>query len=271
MGRKHVAKYVKRIDGHLKRHRKHVYRIFKKMARHPGCYKGGMMLMGAGMKGKSKGGMMLYGAGVKGKAKGGMMLYGAAMRVRRKKVGMKGHRLLRKKRKLPAWVTKPVPKSGWPSAPAGMTKKASGWYARQKAKAKALHAKAKAKAKKVWDHGKKIVTGVADHVADKVFESANGLVDQVGDSVDAHIDQLGSESQKYLDAKVDDYSGRASRAVSKAGKRGSGAFSNKSFNTRNALDIAARGRMTPRQRESSHMARDAIKNARPRTLYDYQR
>ena len=162
---------------------------------------------------------MLYGAGVKGKKKAGMMLMGAAgMRVRRKKVP------LRKKKKLPAWVTKPVPKSGWPNAPAGMTKKASGWYARQKAKAKALHAKAKAKAKQVWDHGKKIVTGVADHVADKVFEKANGLVDQVGDSVDDHIDRMGAESQQYLDAKVDDYSGRASKAVSRAGKRGSGRF-----------------------------------------------
>ena len=194
MGRKHVAKHVKRIDAHLKRHRKRVYTIFKKMARHPGCYK--------------QGGILLFGAGVKRKAKGGMLLTGAGVR--------------RKKKKLPAWVTKPVPKSGWPSAPAGMTKKASGWWAKHKAKAKALHQKAKDKAKKVWDHGKKIVAGVADHVADKVFEKANGLVDQVGDTVDDHIDRMGAESQKYLDAKVDDYSGRASNYVKKAGKRGSG-------------------------------------------------
>ena len=193
MARKHVAKHVKRIESHLKRHRKHVYKVFKKMARHPGCYKGGMMLYGAGMKKKG--------------AKGGMMLYGAGMRKPRK-------------RKLPAWVGKPVPKSGWPRAPAGLTKKASGWWARHKKKAQDLHKRAKDKAKAVWEHGKKVVAGVADHVADRAFAKADALVDQVGSAVDDHIDRLGDSSQKYMDNTIDKYSGRASSYVSRAAKRG---------------------------------------------------
>ncbi len=204
MGKKHVQKYVNGIHKHHQRHRKAVYRIFKKMAKHPGCY-------------KQKGGMMLMGA--------------AGMRVRPKKVGRKGalrrNRVLRKKRKLPAWVTKPVPKTGWPSTPPGMNKRAAGWYARHKKKAKALWKKGKEKVKKVYDHGKKIVADTADRVADRAMEKASDLMDQAGDAVDNHIDEMGSSAEKYMDENIDKYSGKASKYISKKSKKGSGSFADR--------------------------------------------
>ena len=67
MARKHVASHAKRLQMHQQRHRKHVWKIFKKLARHKACYeqKGGMMLMGMGMRKKKKAGMMLYGMGIR--------------------------------------------------------------------------------------------------------------------------------------------------------------------------------------------------------------
>ena len=60
MARKHVARHVKKLQMHQQRHRKHVWKVFKKLARHKACYaKGGMMLYGMGMAKKKKAGMML--------------------------------------------------------------------------------------------------------------------------------------------------------------------------------------------------------------------
>ena len=116
MARKHVAPHAKRLQKQQERHRKAVWKVFKKLARHKGCYeapKGGYMVFGAGFKGKNpKGGYMLYGAGVR-------------------KAGYK-----KKTIKLPKWVTKPIPKSGFPpKVPAGFSKKGGWLWSKHKKKA----------------------------------------------------------------------------------------------------------------------------------------
>lgn len=217
MARKHVASHVKRLKGSQARHRKEVWKVFKKLARHKGCYqapKGGMMLFGAGFKGKASG-MMLYGAGVKKKA--GMMLYGAGVR----KAGYK-----KKTIKLPAWVSKPVPKSGWPNVPKGMTKSAGAFWNRHKKKAKAVHKKAKSFIGKIWAKGKATVSTVAGKAAETIKKHASKLADQGMKLLDDHADQFIDLAGKYVDAQAGKAADKASEAMSKydvkKGKKGSG-------------------------------------------------
>ena len=217
MARKHVASHVKRLKGSQARHRKDVWKVFKKLARHKGCYqapKGGMMLFGAGFKGKAnKGGWMLEGAGMR---KGGMMLYGAGVR----KAGYK-----KKTIKLPAWVSKPVPKSGWPNVPKGFDKKAGAFWNRHKKKAKAVHKKAKSFIGKIWAKGKATVSTVAGKAAETIKKHASKLADQGMKLLDDHADQFIDLAGKYVDSKADEYASKASAKMSKydvKGKKGSG-------------------------------------------------
>ncbi len=220
MARKHVASHVKRLKGSQARHRKEVWKVFKKLARHKGCYqapKGGMMLFGAGFKGKSKkAGWMLEGAGMR---KGGMMLYGAGVR----KAGYK-----KKTIKLPAWVSKPVPKSGWPNVPKGMTKSAGAFWNRHKKKAKAVHKKAKSFIGKIWAKGKATVSTVAGKAAETIKKHASKLADQGMKLLDDHADQFIDLAGKYVDAQAGKAADKASEAMSKydvkKGKKGSGSL-----------------------------------------------
>ena len=207
MVQKHVAAHIQRLKGAQARHRKDVWKVFKKLARHKGCYeapKGGYMVFGAGFKGSSvKGkGMMLYGAGVKGK---GMMLRGAGVR----KAGYK-----KKTVKLPAWVSKPVPKSGWPKVPKGFTKEAGSFWNRHKKKATAAHKKAKSFIGKIWAKGKAKVSKAAGKVADKVKAHASKLANQGMKLLDDHADQFIDLAGKYVDKKADEYAGKASAKMS---------------------------------------------------------
>ena len=178
MARKHVARHLKKIEAHRMRHRQGVYKVFKKMAKHKGCYTGGMMLMGAGMNAK----------------KGGLMLYGMGFRKR-------GHK--KKVIKVPAWVKKKVPKSGWPKAPKGFTKKAGSWWSRAAAKAKAKAAKLKAKAKQLLSHAARVGSNVASNVLSNLGAKGDSIVGQVSNLVDSHLDQLGSSAESYLNSKID--------------------------------------------------------------------
>ena len=194
MARKHVAKHLKRIEAHRQRHRRGVYKVLKKMAKHKACYSGGMMLYGAGVK---KGGMMLFGAGVR----------------------KRGHK--KKVIKAPAWTKKKVPKNGWPSAPKGFNKKAAGWWSKAKAKAKAKAAQIKAKAAQLLSHAKKVGTSVASNVLSNLGAKGDSLVGQVGSLVDQHIDTLGASAQSYLNAQVNKGAKQvSSRVASIGGKAG---------------------------------------------------
>ena len=193
MARKHVAKHLKRIEAHRQRHRRGVYKVLKKMAKHQACYSGGMMLMGAGVK---KGGMMLFGAGVR----------------------KRGHK--RKVIKAPAWTRKAVPKSGWPKVPKGFNKKASGWFSRAKAAAKAKAAQIKAKANQLLGHARRVGTSVASNVLSNLGAKGDSIVGQVGSLVDQHIDKLGASAQGYLNAQVDKGASRVAAKVSSLGGRG---------------------------------------------------
>jgi hypothetical protein len=193
MARKHVAKHLKRIEAHRQRHRRGVYKVLKKMAKHKGCYSGGMMLMGAGVK---KGGMMLFGAGVR----------------------KRGHK--KKIIKAPAWTRKKVPKSGWPKVPKGFNKKASGWFSRAKAAAKAKAAQIKAKAAQLLSHAKRVGTSVAGNVLSNLGAKGDSLVGQVGSLVDQHIDKLGESAQGYLNAQVNKGAKHVSSRVASLGGKG---------------------------------------------------
>jgi hypothetical protein len=205
MTRKHVAPHAKRLQKQKERHRKKVWATFKKLARHKGCYeapKGGYMVFGAGFKGKAKkGGYMLYGAGVR---KGGMMLRGAGVR----KPGYK-----KKTIKLPAWVSKPIPKSGFPKVPAGFSKKGGWFWNNHKKKAKAVQAKAKSYLGRIWAKGKETVGKVGAAAASTLQKHASRLADQGMQFLSDHQDQFVDMADKYMDAQAAKVSGKASAAM----------------------------------------------------------
>jgi hypothetical protein len=209
MTRKHVAPHAKRLQKQKERHRKKVWATFKKLARHKGCYeapKGGYMVFGAGFKGKAKkGGYMLYGAGVR---KGGMMLRGAGVR----KPGYK-----KKTIKLPAWVSKPIPKSGFPKVPAGFSKKGGWFWNNHKKKAKAVQAKAKSYLGRIWAKGKETVGKVGAAAASTLQKHASRLADQGMQFLSDHQDQFVDMAGKYMDAQATKASGKASAAMERYG------------------------------------------------------
>jgi hypothetical protein len=194
MARKHVAKHLKRIEAHRQRHRRGVYKVLKKMAKHQGCYSGGMMLMGAGVR--KRGGMMLMGAGVR----------------------KRGHK--KKVIKAPAWTRKSVPKTGWPKVPKGFTKKASGWFSRAKAAARAKAAQIKAKGAQLLAHAQRVGTSVAGSVLSNLGAKGDSIVGQVGSLVDQHIDKLGVSAQGYLNAQVNKGAMKVSSRVASLGGKG---------------------------------------------------
>ena len=188
MARKHVAARVKKLEKHRLRHRKKVWATFRKMAK---CHykKGGMMLMGAGMK-KKKGGMMLMGAGMKNKKKGGMMLMGAGM----------------KKKKMPKWVTsKTVPKSGFPEKPKGMDKKGGWLWNRHKKQAKQVQAKAKSHISKLWAKGKEMGSKLLGKAGDMLAAHADQLMDKGVDILSKHMDDFGKQADTWIDSQGGKY------------------------------------------------------------------
>ena len=159
MARKHVAKHLKKLDSHHKKFRKQIYKHLKKLARHKGCYvaepvkrkkTGGAtlkrvpsqkatatandpfklprMTKAKARKGKEASGQMVPG--------GGQMVPGGSFRGRRKPGRGRGKK---KKRKLPAWVKKPVPGGKkYPKVPRGFSKEASGLWDSIKSGASAI-------------------------------------------------------------------------------------------------------------------------------------
>jgi len=205
MARKHVARHVKKLQMHQQRHRKHVWKIFKKLARHKGCYK--------------EGGMMLYGMGMAKKKKAGMMLYGMGMR----KAGYK-----KKKIKLPAWVSKPIPKTGkrFPNAPKGFSKKAGWFWNKHKKKAEKAQAKAKSVIGDLWSKAKKVGSNVVSSAVDTLGRHANTLLDKGTQLLNDHMDEIGSAANQFIDQQADKYTKKASDKMASYGrKKGSGGIS----------------------------------------------
>ncbi len=202
MARKHVARHVKKLQMHQQRHRKHVWKIFKKLARHKACYK--------------EGGMMLYGMGMPKKKKGGMMLYGMGMR----KAGYK-----KKKIKLPAWVSKPIPKKGkrFPNVPKGFSKKAGWFWNKHKKKAEKAQARVKSVIGSLWDRAKKVGSNVVSSAVDTLGKHANTLLDKGTQLLNDHMDEIGSAANQFIDQQADKYTKKASNKMDSYGrKKGSG-------------------------------------------------
>ena len=217
MTRKHVAPHAKRLQKQQERHRKKVWQTFKKLARHKACYeapKGGYMVFGAGFKGRAKkGGYMLYGAGVR---KGGMMLRGAGVR----KAGYK-----KKTIKLPAWVNKPIPRSGWPKVPKGFSKSGGAFWNSHSKKAQQVQAKAKSYLGRIWAKGKETVGKLGSAAASTIKKHASRLADQGMQFLADHQDQFVDMAGKYMDAQAAKAAGKASATMDKyaaKGKKGSG-------------------------------------------------
>ena len=173
MARKHVAARVKKLEKHRLRHRKKVWATFRKMAK---CHykKGGMMLMGAGMKKKKKGGMMLMGAGMK--------------------------------KKMPKWVTsKTVPKSGFPEKPKGMDKKGGWLWNRHKKQAKQVQNKAKSHISKLWAKGKEMGSKLLGKAGDMLADHADKLMDKGVDILSKHMDDFGKQADTWIDSQGGKY------------------------------------------------------------------
>ena len=201
MARKHVARHVKKLQMHQQRHRKHVWKVFKKLARHKACY--------------AKGGMMLYGMGMAKKKKAGMMLYGMGMR----KAGYK-----KKKLKLPAWVTKPIPKTGkrFPNVPKGFSKKAGWFWNKHKKKAEKAQAKAKSFIGQMWDKAKKVGSNVVSSAVDTLGKHANTLLDKGSQLLNDHMDEFGDMANKFVDQQAEKYAQKASDKMDSYGKKKKG-------------------------------------------------
>ena len=179
MAKKHVAPHAKRLIKAQERHRKKVWATFKKLARHKGCYahpKGGMLLYGMGFKGKHP------------KKKGGMMLVGMGMPKKN-----------RKKIKLPAWVNKKIPKTGWPTKPAGFSKSAGAFWNSHRKKAKQAQAKAKTYLGRLWGKAKTGIGQLANHAVNTLQTHAGKLADQGMQFLSDHQDQFVDMAQTYMD------------------------------------------------------------------------
>ena len=202
MARRHVASHVKKLQMHQQRHRKNVWKIFKKLARHKACYdKGGMMLMGMGMRKKKKAGMMLYGMGLR-------------------KRGYKKRTI-----KLPAWVTKPIPKKGkrFPNVPKGFSKRAGWFWSKHKKNAEKKQSKAAEFIGRIWKTGKETVKKVGTQALETAKKHAKVLADQGMKILNDHADEFSDLASKFIDSQADKYAGKASAALDKYGKKkGSG-------------------------------------------------
>ena len=204
MARRHVASHVKKLQMHQQRHRKNVWKIFKKLARHKACYeKGGMMLVGMGMRKKKKAGMMLYGMGLR-------------------KRGYKKRTI-----KLPAWVTKPIPKKGkrFPNVPKGFSKRAGWFWSKHKKNAEKKQSKAAEFIGRIWKTGKETVKKVGTQALETAKKHAKVLADQGMKILNDHADEFSDLASKFIDSQADKYAGKASAALDKYGKKkGSGNF-----------------------------------------------
>ena len=256
MARKHVASHVKKLQMYQQRHRKHVWKIFKKLARHKDCYeKGGMMLMGMGMRKKKKAGMMLYGMGMK-KKKAGMMLYGMGIHKR-------GYK--KRKIKVPAWVSKQIPKTGkrFPNVPKGFSKKAGWFWNKHKKKAQAVQKKAQSKISQLWNKAKKVGSSVVSSAVHTLGKHADKLVDQGSKLLNDHMDEFGDLASKFIDSQSDKYAAKASDKMSQYSAKASDKMSQyaKKKGSGVALDQVRKMRAAPTRRPRVVSIQDMVGQA----------
>ena len=204
MARKHVAKHLKKLDGHHQKFRKQIYKHLKKLARHKGCYvepvkrrrkKGGAILkplpaQKAGPVPKmTKARVRRRPEKTKSKAAKGQMLAGSGQLL-----SGSGFRKRKKKRKLPAWVSKPVPKGKkYPKVPKGFNKQAAGLWDKIKSGASSIgntfakHA----------DTIKKIGSAVGKTALDLGTQYISGKIQQGQAMAQAKLDQAQQAAQQY--------------------------------------------------------------------------
>jgi hypothetical protein len=146
-----------------------------------------------------------------------MMLYGMGMR----KAGYK-----KKKIKLPAWVSKPIPKKGkrFPNVPKGFSKKAGWFWNKHKKKAQRAQAKVKSVIGSLWDRAKKVGSNVVSSAVDTLGKHANTLLDKGTQLLNDHMDEIGSAANQFIDQQADKYTKKASDKMDSYGrkKKGSG-------------------------------------------------